>query len=51
MTIFELMDSGYLIMEVDNWHLKEDAPEHIKKAFKEWENLEKEAKKKGIILY
>ena len=26
----------WIIVEVDNWHLKEDAPDYVVKAYKEW---------------
>ena len=28
--------SEYFVPEPDNWHLKEDAPEDVKKEFEEW---------------
>lgn len=30
------LDSEYFVMEVDNWHLKEGAPEEVVKEFEEW---------------
>lgn len=27
------IDSPYFVMEMDNWHLKEDAPPEVKKEF------------------
>ena len=34
-TVFKFFHSPYFIDEPDNWHLKEDAPEDIKKEFEE----------------
>jgi len=30
------MDSPYFVPEPDNWHLKPDAPEDVKKEFEEY---------------
>jgi len=30
------IDSPYFIMEYDNWHLTDDAPEELKKEFEEY---------------
>ena len=43
--------SPYFVDEEDNWHLKEGAPEDIKKEFEEWMRARQEAEKRGKILY
>lgn len=30
------IDSPYFVMEMDNWHLKEGAPEEVKKEFEQY---------------
>lgn len=30
------LDSPYFVMELDNWHLRDDAPEDLKKRFDAW---------------
>lgn len=42
--------SEWFVPEVDNWHLKEGAPEEVQKEFNEYMKAEKEAEEKGIIL-
>lgn len=32
----DFLDSPFFVMEVDDWHLKDGAPEDIKKEFNEW---------------
>lgn len=32
----DFFDSPYFVMEPDNWHLKSDAPEEVKKEFEEY---------------
>lgn len=32
----KFIDSPYFVMESDNWHIKNDAPEEIKKEFEEY---------------
>jgi hypothetical protein len=32
----DFMDSPYFVPEPDNWHLKPDAPEELKKKFEEY---------------
>lgn len=32
----DFLDSPYFVPELDNWHLKEGAPEEVKKEFKEF---------------
>lgn len=49
--IFEIMESGWLEMEVDNWHLKEGAPTEIVEAYEEYLKKDAEAEKNGRILY
>lgn len=43
-------DSPYFVPEVDNWHLKDDAPEELKKEFEEWIKQQKELEDEGIIV-
>lgn len=40
-TLKWLFDSPYFVPELDNWHLKEEAPEDLKNKFNKWkkENL------------
>ena len=35
-TLKWLFDSPYFVPELDNWHLKEGAPEDVKKEFEEY---------------
>lgn len=35
-------DSPYFVPEPDNWHLKEDAPEELKRGFEEYMKVEEE---------
>ena len=32
----EFFTSEYFVPEPDNWHLKDDAPEELKREFEEW---------------
>lgn len=32
----EWMTSEYFVPETDNWHMKDDAPEYLKRQFEEW---------------
>lgn len=32
----DFIDSPYFVMECDNWHLKDDAPDDLKKQFEEY---------------
>ena len=32
----KFFESEFFVPEVDNWHLKEDAPEEVRKEFEEW---------------
>lgn len=34
----DFFDSPYFVMEPDNWHLKEGAPEDVRKEFEEFMN-------------
>lgn len=43
-------DSEYFVPEVDNWHLKENAPPEVVKEFEEYMKRDEEARKKNIIL-
>ena len=44
------VDSPYFVAEEDNWHLKEGAPEDVKREFEEYMKYEKELEKRGIKL-
>lgn len=45
----KFMDSPYFVMEEDNWHLKEGAPEDVVKEFNEFmEKDEKPPVKKSL---
>lgn len=44
----KFVDSPYFVMEDENWHLKEGAPEDVKKEFEEYMEYEKEMEKRGI---
>lgn len=46
----EWMKSEYFVPEIDNWHLREDAPEELKQEFEEYMQYEKELKERGIDL-
>ena len=35
-TMPKFFESEFFVPEVDNWHLKEDAPQEVKKEFEEW---------------
>ena len=32
----KFIDSPYFVMEVDNWHLKDDAPDEVVKEFNQY---------------
>lgn len=51
MTIFDIMSSGWLIMEIDNWYLKDDTPKEIVKAFEKYQVEDTKAEKEGRIIY
>lgn len=44
----KFLDSPYFVDEMDNWHLKEGAPEEVKKEFEEYMNYHKELEERGI---
>lgn len=44
----KFVDSPYFVMEDENWHLKEGAPEDVKKEFEEYMKYEEECEKRGI---
>lgn len=44
-------NSPYFVPEPDNWHLKEGAPEEIKKEFEEYMREDTETAKKQRIEY
>lgn len=43
-------ESEYFVAENDNWHLKEGAPEDVKKEFEEYMKYSEECKEKGICI-
>lgn len=45
----KFFDSPYFVPEDENWHLKDDAPEDVRKEFEEYKEYEKELEKRGII--
>ena len=47
-TMPKFVNSPYFVEEPDNWHLKEGAPEEIKKEFEDYMKQDREAKKMGI---
>lgn len=42
--------STHFVPEDGNWHLKEGAPEEIKKEFEEYMEYSKECEKKGVFI-
>lgn len=44
----DFVTSEYFVPEVDNWHLKEGAPEEVKKEFDEWMAVHRQ--KDGLII-
>lgn len=46
----KFFDSPYFVPEPDNWHLKPDAPEDVKREFDEYMRADEEARAKGIII-
>ena len=44
----KFVDSPYFVPELDNWHLKEDAPDDVKKEFEEYMKYKKELEERGI---
>lgn len=44
----KFVDSPYFVMEENNWHLKDDAPEEVRKEFEEFMEYEKELEERGI---
>lgn len=50
MTEPEFAKSPYFVPEDGNWHLKEGAPEEVKKEFEEYKKYEEELKKRGVML-
>ena len=43
-------DSPYFVPEIDNWHLKEDAPEEVKKEFEEYIKYSDECEERGVYI-
>lgn len=48
--IWEFMKTKWFVPEVDNWHVKEDAPQDVKDEFQEYLEVERKAKEKNIII-
>lgn len=46
----DFVDSEYFVSEDDNWHLKEGAPEEVKKEFEEYMEYSKECEEKGVFI-
>ena len=46
----DFVDSPYFVPEDENWHLKEDAPEDVKKEFEEYMEYSKKLEEKGIFI-
>lgn len=46
----DFADSPYFVPEVDNWHVKEDAPEEVKKEFEEYKKYSDELEERGIFI-
>lgn len=46
----DFVDSEYFVAEEDNWHLKEGAPEEVKKEFEEYMEYSKECEEKGVFI-
>lgn len=44
------VNSPYFVAEIDNWHLKDGAPEEVVKEFEEYMAYEKEAEERGVVL-
>lgn len=44
------VDSPYFVAEENNWHLKEGAPEDVKREFEEYMAYEAECERRGISL-
>lgn len=44
------IDSPYFVPEIDNWHLKEGAPEEVKKEFEEYMKYSDELEEKGVYI-
>lgn len=46
----DFVDSEYFVPEMDNWHLKDGAPEEVKKEFEEYMKYTKECEEKGVFI-
>ena len=42
------VDSPYFVDEEDNWHLKDGAPEDVKKEFEEYMEYSKKMEEEGV---
>ena len=49
-TKMDFTNSTHFVPEDGNWHLKEDAPEDVKKEFEEYMKYSKECEEKGIFI-
>ena len=43
-------DSPYFVPEDENWHLKEGAPEDVRREFEEYMQYSKECEERGIYI-
>lgn len=43
-------DSPYFVPDEDNWHLKDGAPEDVRKEFEEYEEYDRELEERGICI-
>lgn len=44
------IDSPYFVAEDGNWHLKEGAPEEVKREFEEYMKYTKEQESRGVFI-
>ena len=46
----DFVDSPYFVGEEDNWHLKEGAPEEVRKEFEEFMEYKRQTEERGIAI-
>jgi len=46
----KFVDSPYFVDEDENWHLRDDAPEDVKREFEEYMQYSNECEEKGIYI-
>lgn len=44
------VNSPYFVSEDENWHLKDGAPEEVKKEFEEYMEYTRECEEKGVFI-